>query len=134
MPIRKPPPLLYQQNTGNHYNQPFHPFHPYQPYQTMQQSHQTPPTFSHVPQQQQQTMPPYQYFAKPAQPNEWYPEANSFTDSYNQQTKGFIHMFQDKDGQIDLDKMLNTVGQMANTYQQVSPIIKGIGSFMKGIK
>lgn len=127
MPIRKPPPFLNQQGAGNYYNQLF------QPYQTMQQSYQPPPTFSHAP-QQPQTMPPYQYFAKPAQPNEWYPESNTYANSYNQQTKSFIHMFQDKDGQIDLDKMLNTVGQMANTYQQVSPIIKGIGSFMKGIK
>ncbi|WP_157967362.1 MULTISPECIES: YppG family protein [Paraliobacillus] len=129
MPIRKPSPFLYRQNAGKYYNQPF------QFYQTIQQqaNYPSPTTYVQTP-QQPQNISPYQYFAKPAQPIEWYSESNSFTDTNSQQAKGFMHMFQDKDGQMDLDKMLNTVGQMANTYQQVSPIIKGIGSFMKGIK
>lgn len=51
-----------------------------------------------------------------------------------QGSKGIMTYFQDKDGQLDLDKMFSTFGQMANTVQQVSPVVKGIGSFMKGFK
>lgn len=32
---------------------------------------------------------------------------------------------------FDLDKMLSTVGQLANTYHQVSPIVKQFGSLIK---
>lgn len=85
---------------------------------------------------QQPSFPtPYQYFQKPQHPMEWYPEqTQSSFNTYGQQAKGFIQYFQDKDGQIDLDKMLNTVGKVANTYQQVTPLVKGIGSFVKGFK
>lgn len=42
--------------------------------------------------------------------------------------------FQNTNGQIDFDKMLSTVGQIANTYHQVAPIVKQFGSFMKSIR
>ncbi|API91662.1 hypothetical protein J32TS6_41250 [Virgibacillus pantothenticus] len=35
---------------------------------------------------------------------------------------------------FDLDKMLSTVGQLANTYHQVSPIVKQFGSFIKAFR
>ncbi|MFB1051752.1 YppG family protein [Paraliobacillus sp. JSM ZJ581] len=86
-------------------------------------------------QKQTNVSTPYQYFSKPPHPAEWYPEqSQSAFNTYGQQAKGFIQYFQDKDGQMDLDKMLSTVGQVANTYQQVTPMIKGIGSFLKGFK
>lgn len=125
MPTRKMPQFAYQPYQENYYNQPFQP---------SPQSYYPPTAFSKIPQQQVQTIPPYQYFAKPTQPAEWYPDSTIYGNSNPQQAKGFMAMFQDKNGQMDLDKMLSTVGQMANTYQQVSPIIKGIGSFMKGVK
>lgn len=46
----------------------------------------------------------------------------------------FLAQFQNGDGQIDVDKMLGTVGQLANTYHQVAPIIKQLGSFMKNFR
>ncbi|MRH43639.1 hypothetical protein GH741_13255 [Aquibacillus halophilus] len=90
---------------------------------------------------------PYHYFAKPLQPIEqpvqqaqhwntnYQPVPNAPKQPLNQPpTKGLISYFQDSNGQVDIDKMLNTVGQMANTYHQVSPIVKGIGSFVKGFR
>ncbi|KGX86574.1 hypothetical protein N784_04155 [Pontibacillus litoralis JSM 072002] len=50
-----------------------------------------------------------------------------------QQTKGIMTYFMDKNGQLDLDKMLSTMGQVANTANQISPLVKGISTFMKGI-
>ncbi|WP_226038162.1 YppG family protein [Aquibacillus saliphilus] len=86
---------------------------------------------------------PYEHFAKPQQPlqtiqqAQWsnqYPPVGAPGQSLNQPPKNLMSYFQDKNGQVDIDKMLNTVGQMANTYHQVSPIVKGIGSFMKGFR
>ncbi|MYL46288.1 hypothetical protein GLV94_11605 [Virgibacillus halodenitrificans] len=51
-----------------------------------------------------------------------------------QQGNGLLNYFQDNEGQMDLDKMLSTVGQLANTYHQVSPIVKQFGSFIKNFR
>lgn len=48
-----------------------------------------------------------------------------------EQPNGILSQFQNTNGQIDVDKMLTTVGQLANTYHQVAPIIKQFSSFMK---
>ncbi|HEY4601003.1 MAG TPA: YppG family protein [Cerasibacillus sp.] len=48
-----------------------------------------------------------------------------------QSGNGFLEYFYDGNGQLDIDKMLSTVGQVASIYHQVSPIIKQFGSFMK---
>lgn len=115
------------------------PFH-FRPYQNNRYYPYAPPNTyfqkKNYPMQQQPNMStPYQYFSKPSHPTEWYPEQTQHSfDMYGQQAKGLMQYFQDKDGQMDLDKMLNTVGQVANTYQQVTPMIKGIGSFIKGFK
>ncbi|MBM7571089.1 YppG family protein [Aquibacillus albus] len=115
--------------------------------------YQTPFGFQQPTQMQQgsmlssQPMTPYQQFAKPQQPQPPNPQQ---WNGYHQQAqwgaggpvgapgqpipKGLISYFHDDNGQLDLDKMLSTFGQMANTYQQVSPIVKGIGSFLKGMK
>lgn len=45
-------------------------------------------------------------------------------------TASMLQQFQDADGHIDFNKMLSTVGQLANTVQQVTPVIKQLGSFM----
>ncbi|SDM87185.1 YppG family protein [Sediminibacillus halophilus] len=80
--------------------------------------------------------PPYNQFMKPPHPSPW-PQQNPSSPGgpFGQAPGGgFIHYFQDKNGQMDIDKMLNTVGQMATTFQQVAPLFKGFGSFIKGIK
>lgn len=115
-----PPSDMYQQNP---YTQ--HPNYPY--------SQQNGPTLI------QQT--PYEQFAKPQQPLYWDQmqtmNANP-NPQYSQQGanpgSGFKAYFQDEDGQMDFDKMLSTVGQLANTYHQVSPIVKQFGSLIKNLK
>ncbi|GAA5417479.1 hypothetical protein Pryu01_02553 [Paraliobacillus ryukyuensis] len=123
MPEQRRSPFPFQSYPG-------FPFVPNQ-----QNPYQAPTPFQQQMPEQQQFSTPYQYLSKPQHPMEWFPEQQNATSSgYGNQMKGFMSYFQDKDGQMDLDKMLNTVGQVANTYQQITPVIKGIGSFMKGFK
>ncbi|SDK30851.1 YppG family protein [Sediminibacillus albus] len=77
---------------------------------------------------------PYEQLMKPPHPAPWAPHYPHGGPGGLQPVNGFIHYFQDKNGQVDIDKMLTTVGQMANTVQQVAPLFKGVGSFIKGIK
>ncbi|MFP7494999.1 YppG family protein [Terribacillus saccharophilus] len=93
-------------------------------------------------QQQAQPYPqqvtPYEYFKKPTLAPYWHNFAQP-TNVYQpkqpaQLTKGLASYFQDKDGQMDINKMMSTVGQMASTVQQVSPIVKSLGSFLKILK
>lgn len=99
-----------------------HPFHsnPYPHQQNINQQHMNqqpyPPPYANMAHQKGQWQPPYQGMA---------PKQKSFT-------KGLMGYFQDDEGQIDFDKVLNTAGQVGNTYQQFSPLVKGIGSFFKG--
>ncbi|MDL4840144.1 YppG family protein [Aquibacillus rhizosphaerae] len=114
---------------GNYYDQAFG-YQNFDPY-----NNQTGPVTQGSP---QPPSTPYQYFAKPQHPTNWFPAAQPVqggqSQNWSQTQKGIMTYFQDKDGQVDIDKMLSTVGQMANTYHQVSPIVKGIGSFVKGFK
>ncbi|WP_042220388.1 YppG family protein [Oceanobacillus manasiensis] len=80
---------------------------------------------------------PYAYFAKPPQPVDW-PKYMQTNSPINAQTQSDIgtgsnanEFPQNGGGQFDLDKVLSTVGQIANTYHQVSPIVKQFGSVMK---
>lgn len=41
-----------------------------------------------------------------------------------------VSYFHDKDGNLDLNKMLSTVGQVSNTIKQVSPLFKQFGTFL----
>lgn len=61
---------------------------------------------------------------------------NHLQPNYSQGTPpkqpgNLLTQFQNAEGQLDVDKMLNTVGQLANTYHQVAPIVKQFSSFMK---
>ncbi|WP_369419781.1 YppG family protein [Lentibacillus daqui] len=113
------------------------------PYNQTWQSQQFPP----VPPPQTQT--PFDYFSKPPQPTNWYmsnqgqqanwpPPANqgqSMNAPYPPpKQNGLLAYFQDKDGHVDLDKMFSTVGQFANTFQQITPVVKQVGSFMKNLR
>ncbi|WP_100012774.1 YppG family protein [Lentibacillus sediminis] len=74
---------------------------------------------------------PYEQFAKPEQPQYWPDPSQSFAaleqpySASSQTAKG---------GQIDFDKMLATVGQLAGTYHQVSPIIKEVNTLIKAFR
>lgn len=48
-----------------------------------------------------------------------------------QENNQLLSQFQKDSGQLDVDKMLNTIGQLANTYHQVAPIVKQFGSLMR---
>ncbi|WP_052127223.1 YppG family protein [Pontibacillus litoralis] len=94
---------------------------------------------SFIPQEETPQLPafktPYEQFAKPPQPKEWSSQqwVPQNGQQNAQQTKGIMTYFMDKNGQLDLDKMLSTMGQVANTANQISPLVKGISTFMKGI-
>ncbi|HEX6594137.1 MAG TPA: hypothetical protein VF095_06075 [Bacillota bacterium] len=75
---------------------------------------------------------PFDQYAKPKQPKNWYESMHQpYTD--DEQAPMALHRenrtvnFE----QIDLEKMLSTVGQLAETYQRVSPIVKEIGALLK---
>lgn len=81
------------------------------------------------------SQPPFDYFAKPAQPTNWPVVPGSVNNASSQsKSNGFLTYFQDKDGQMDLNKMLSTAGQFANTFQQITPLMKQVGSLMKNFK
>ncbi|MBB6454180.1 hypothetical protein HNQ94_002631 [Salirhabdus euzebyi] len=81
---------------------------------------------------------PYEQFQKPPMPMGYFPmqQGNNYgANSFGPKNmNGFMKYFQDQNGQMDFDKMFSTVGQMANTFHQVSPIVKQLGTFMKGFK
>lgn len=129
--------------------------YPYEPYQT------TP--YPSSPDQSQINQNPFQQLAKPTQPTNWpdfmqqnqqsepfmqqsqlnqqseayqqYQQSQNFYPPPNQQPRpNFMSQFQGNDGQLDFNKMLSTVGHLANTVQQVSPVIQQFGSLMKSFK
>ena len=71
------------------------------------------------------------------------PNPGNFTSNYQSQVNPIqegppanqlntlLTQFQNSEGQLDVDKMINTVGQIANTYHQVAPIVKQFSSFIK---
>ncbi|WP_240501874.1 YppG family protein [Bacillus sp. MUM 13] len=42
-----------------------------------------------------------------------------------------LNQFKTQDGSIDINKMMNTAGQMMSTMNQVSSMVKGVGSIFK---
>src|SRR5690625_4705272 len=89
-----------------------------------------------IPQQQAQ---PFTYMQQPSRPpiGPYQPNVNpQQRPPFNGQpfTANIMQQFQDADGQVDINKMLSTVGQLANTVQQVSPMIKQFGTFVSGFR
>ncbi|WP_411954722.1 YppG family protein [Alkalibacillus sp. S2W] len=41
------------------------------------------------------------------------------------------HYFQKEDGEIDLDKVIKTLGQVVQLSQQVTPIVKTLSTFVR---
>lgn len=46
----------------------------------------------------------------------------------------FSHQFLNEHGQVDVNKMLTTVGQLAQTVQQVSPVIKQVNDIIQSFR
>ncbi|MBP1971445.1 hypothetical protein J2Z83_003584 [Virgibacillus natechei] len=89
---------------------------------------------------------PYEQFAKPKQPSfspnhipinptPYQPLNPSHSNPTTTEEQTDPNMYaQDTKEQVDFDKMLTTVGQLANTYHQVSPIVKQFGTIIKGFR
>ena len=84
---------------------------------------------------------PFEHFAKPALPAEWTNELqNNGEYGYTEgplplpNTDPQAGLQQGGGGQMDFDKMLSTVGQLASTYHQVSPIVKQFSTFIKSFR
>ncbi len=80
---------------------------------------------------------PFEQYAKPEQPMNWYMPQNQFDNQFYQeppqqnQQSSFVNPFQAENGQLDFNKIMSTVSQLANTVQQVSPVIKQVGAMIK---
>jgi len=76
---------------------------------------------------------PYSYFQKPPIPMQNTPfQTNSMKKTKNQNP--LLGYFQTDKGEMDMDKVFHTVNQLASTYQQVSPLVKNVGNFIKTIQ
>jgi len=98
---------------------------PYQHYQYPKQNY--PP---HI-QMNQQPYPPH-HPNMLNQHGHWQPPYQAGATGQNSATKNVVNYFKKDDGKFDFDKVMDTAGQVANTYQQVSPLVKGISSFFTG--
>lgn len=130
---------MYKRPYFNHQPQPFHPTnHTYG--QFYDPSHDPSSNYSFTPPGgPTPPMSPFDHYAKPAQPMNWpmYTQSQAnphMSPPYQQPPAGVLSQFQNSSGQIDINKMLSTVGQLANTVQQVSPVIKQFGSIMKSFR
>ncbi|WP_051348679.1 YppG family protein [Peribacillus kribbensis] len=64
----------------------------------------------------------------PANP---YPAQNTIVKQQSQSFSSILNQFKTQDGSFDINKMMSTAGQMMNTMNQVSSIVKGFGGFFK---
>ncbi len=49
-------------------------------------------------------------------------------------SSGVMQQFMDENGTVDIQKMLQTVGQLADTVQQVSPVIKQLNDLIRAFR
>lgn len=49
-------------------------------------------------------------------------------------TPGVMQQFLDENGNVDVQKMLSTVGQLADTVQQVSPVIRQLNDLIRNFR
>lgn len=83
----------------------------------------------------QPSISPYEVYAKPTQPEGWAGQmSEGFFQTPEKQPNPIMAHFYDENGQMDLQKMLSTVNQLANTFQQVTPVIQQLGSLVRFIR
>ena len=84
-------------------------------------------------------------FANPLQPlNPQQPQQGNTANPYPQQQfmqksqpsgiSSVMNQFKTQDGSLDVNKMMSTAGQMMNTVNQVSSMVKGMGSIFTFVK
>ncbi|SFE35300.1 YppG-like protein [Lentibacillus persicus] len=77
----------------------------------------------------------FEVFAKPKQPVYGpFPHYPGISAPQPSPQANLLKYFQNQDGQIDIEKMLSTAGQVVNTVQQVSPVVKDVGQLMKNLR
>ncbi|QED48395.1 YppG family protein [Cytobacillus dafuensis] len=131
-------------------NQTFHPdTYPYAPSQNMMHNqyqnagfnmHQTEmqmPSSNYTqsifqnplePEQNQMAQPQNPYMSNPYMNP--YPK-QSFVPKQPSGVQSIMNSFKAQDGSIDINKMMNTAGQMMNAVNQVSSLVKGLGGMIK---
>lgn len=80
-------------------------------------------------QEEQHPLTPFEYYSKPIQPPIWphYGQQNIPSEP----SPSLLAQYQDENGQMNVEKVLSTVGQFANTVQQISPVIQQVSSIIK---
>lgn len=124
-PIQGINPYLFQQeNQGYHQQQPMFQPSTNTPYsQTIFQNPLHPPEESYA--QKQQFIQPNSYpYMNP------YPKG-SFITKPPSGMKTVLNSFKSQDGSLDINKMVDTAGQMINAVSQVSSVVKGFGGMFK---
>lgn len=92
-----------------------------QPYQSSYSPHLSSPQLT-----------PYELYAKPAQPMNWmHTETEQPVHNQSSSQQGIAGVFTDQNGQVDFEKALSSIGQIASTYHQVSPIVQQLSSLLK---
>jgi hypothetical protein len=109
----------YRNSGFSNYQNPYQQgMHPYQP-----------PTYTSP-----MPMTPFQYYQKPMVPNPYDGFETPSPSFFGKPNNPMLQYFQNKNGEMDLDKVFNTVNQVANTYQQVSPLFKNFGNILKSFQ
>lgn len=80
--------------------------------------------------------PPYMYQQVPPNMNidqqAFYQEIPQQGQSNN--TNSVMQQFLDENGNVDIQKMLSTVGQLADTVQQVTPVIRQLNDLIRSFR
>ncbi|GEL78591.1 YppG family protein [Tenuibacillus multivorans] len=91
------------------------------------------PSYYDPTQQQQPYYYPYNNYNQPLYFEVPSNEGTQYQNFQNQQSP-FIQYFQDDNGEVDIDKVINTTNQFVKTAAQVGPMVKSLNNFVKGMK
>lgn len=73
----------------------------------------------------------YPYYYNQQQLQMPFPTTDMLQTNNNQVESRMLQQFLDENGQVDIQKMLQTVGQLADTVQQVSPVIRQVNDLIR---
>lgn len=62
------------------------------------------------------------------------PTYDGYTTHHVAPEQRFVQQFLDEHGQVNIEKLLKTIGQLANTIQQVSPVFKQLNELVRNIR
>lgn len=89
--------------------------------------------------------PPYAGYSMPYYSNAMMPpipyddydvirQPNAVNSPTNQQVNSMMQQFLNEHGQVDIQKMLQTVGQLADTVQQVTPVVRQLNDLIRAFR